>query len=157
MTYRLSTSSQTNLNGVHPDLAKVVRRAIDSTRQDFTVHEGLRTKQRQKRLVAAGYSQTMRSRHLTGDAVDLVPWTPSGLKWEWPLIFPIAVAMRDAARAEGVKLRWGGCWDCWLNDLDNIEAAQADYVQRRIREHKRAFVDGPHFEIPTSDFTPLVV
>ena len=73
MTYRLSQRSMQNLSGVHPDLVAVVKRAIEITEQDFSVIEGIRNIDRQRKLVAQGKSQTMNSRHLTGHAVDLAP------------------------------------------------------------------------------------
>ena len=68
----LSRLSLSRLEGVHPDLVKVVKRAIEITEVDFRVSEGLRTKARQAELVKLGASQTQNSRHLTGHAVDLV-------------------------------------------------------------------------------------
>ena len=72
--YFLGKRSTDNLKGVHPDLVKVVQRAISITKQDFAVIEGLRSKERQEQLVKEGKSQTTNSRHLTGHAVDIVPW-----------------------------------------------------------------------------------
>ena len=69
--FHLGTRRRARLEGVHPDLVRVVERAIELTEVDFTVLEGLRNVSRQKELVAAGASQTMNSRHLTGHAVDL--------------------------------------------------------------------------------------
>ena len=37
MSYKLGNRSLKNLDGVHPDLRKVVERAIEITEQDFTV------------------------------------------------------------------------------------------------------------------------
>jgi len=67
----LSQRSRDKLAGVHPDLVRVVERAIELTEIDFVVTEGLRTVERQKQLVAAGASATMNSRHITGHAVDV--------------------------------------------------------------------------------------
>lgn len=64
------------LEGVHPDLVRVVRRARLTAR--FMVIEGLRTLDRQRQLVEEGNSKTLRSRHLTGHAVDLGRWTAPG-------------------------------------------------------------------------------
>ena len=74
MTFKLGPRSVARLKGVHPDLVKVVERAIQLTPVDFTVLEGLRSLERQKALVAAGASQTLKSRHLDGHAVDLGAW-----------------------------------------------------------------------------------
>ena len=94
MSYKLGNTSQQRLVGVHPNLVKVVQRAIEITAQDFAVNEGLRTLERQRRLVASGASQTLNSKHLKqadgfGHAVDLVPWGDfdgngtSEISWHW--------------------------------------------------------------------------
>lgn len=114
----LSNRSLSNLEGVHSDLVDVVKRAIQVSKQDFTVIEGMRTLARQEQLVASGASQTMNSRHLTGHAVDLVPFP---LSWDWPLFYPIADAMKLAAKELDVDLEWGGDW--------------------------KTFKDGPHFQL----------
>lgn len=121
-TYNLSSASRAKLGGVHPDLVRVVERAITLTAVDFRVLEGLRTLARQKQLVARGASQTMRSRHLTGHAVDLGALVGGQVRWDWPLYHRIAVAMKQAAIEESVPLEWGGDW--------------------------KSFPDGPHFQLP---------
>ena len=103
----LSKRSLSNLEGVHPDLVACVKRAICITKQDFTVIEGLRSLERQEKLVASGASKTMNSRHLTGHAVDIIPYPVS---WDWPLYYPIADAMKSAAKELNVDLEWGGDW-----------------------------------------------
>jgi hypothetical protein len=116
--YQLGKKSKKKLEGVHPDLVKVVERAIEITEQDFTVLEGLRDIERQRELVNTGKSTTMNSRHLTGHAVDLAPWP---ISWEWEGFYPIADAMKTAADELGVSLEWGGDW--------------------------KSFPDGPHFQL----------
>ena len=121
MTYKLGRRSRRRLDGVHPDLVAVVERAIEITEVDFTVLEGLRTKTRQASLVEAGASRTMRSRHLTGHAVDLAAYVDGQVSWDWPLYYRIAKAMKRAARELGVELQWGGDW--------------------------KTFKDGPHWQL----------
>ncbi|MBU3742387.1 MAG: M15 family metallopeptidase, partial [Candidatus Kapabacteria bacterium] len=106
-TFVLGKGSLKELKGVHPDLVKVVKRAIVLTTQDFTVHDGLRTIEEQREYVARGASTTLTSRHLTGHAVDLVPYINGKLRWEWPPIYAIAEAVRTAAVELDVPLRWG--------------------------------------------------
>lgn len=106
-SYYLSNRSLSKLEGVHPDLVSVVKRAIELTTQDFSVIEGLRSLSRQKELVAAGKSTTMNSRHLTGHAVDIAPYP---LSWDWKYFYPIADAMKRAAKELKVDLEWGGDW-----------------------------------------------
>jgi len=119
--YKLGPRSKQRLKGVHPDMVRVVERAIEITTVDFTVLEGLRDPERQKALVDAGASQTLNSRHITGHAVDLGAWVGDEVRWDWPLYHKIAAAMKDAAKREGVQIVWGGDW--------------------------RSFKDGPHFEL----------
>ncbi len=92
--------SEKNLEGVKPQLVAVVRRALELTEVDFGITEGLRTKERQKQLVAEGKSQTMNSRHLTGDAVDAVAWVGSQVSWDWPLYEKISGISAGGERAE---------------------------------------------------------
>lgn len=153
MTFALGAKSLANLAHVHPSLVAVVERAIAITTQDFTVQEGLRTSARQRLLVASGASKTLNSKHLEqpdgfGHAVDLVPWIGGTARWEWGPIYHIAAAVRQAAIALDVPLRWGGVWDRRINDLppgaDAIEAAVKAYAARHPGPD---FLDGPHFEL----------
>ena len=118
----LSERSRKRLAGVHPDLVRVVERAIQITPVDFVVLEGLRTAARQKELYAAGATKTMNSRHLTGHAVDLGALVGGKVRWDWSLYHQIAAAMGEAADELDVPLTWGGTW--------------------------KSFPDGPHFELP---------
>lgn len=124
--YQLGPQSLLRLKDVHPDLVKVVERAIQITPVDFTVLEGRRSVERQKALVAAGASQTINSRHLTGHAVDLGAWVDSQLDWSWPLYPRIAAAVKIAANQLKIPIEWGGDW--------------------------KTFKDGPHFQLPWKDY-----
>ncbi len=147
--FKLGKHSLDELQGVHPDLVAVVKKAIQYTVQDFSVHDGIRTLAEQQNLVARGASKTLNSRHITGHAVDLVPYINGKLRWEWEPIYFIADAMRMAARELQIPLRWGGCWDRTFTDtLEAPEDLVADYTNRRRRAGKKAFIDGPHFELP---------
>ena len=122
MNFSLGKKSLQRLAGVHPDLVSVVAKAINLSEVDFTVLEGLRTPERQKELYNAGASKTLRSRHLTGHAVDLGAIIRGGVAWDWPLYDQIAQAMKQAAYELNIPLTWGGDWV--------------------------SFKDGPHFELP---------
>ena len=118
MTYQLGIRSRQRLSGVHPDLVAVVERAIEITEQDFFVGEGVRSLDRQKKLVASGASRTMNSRHLTGHAVDLHPHPYKGdhdgdgipNSDDYDAYEPIVNAMKQAADELGVKLVHGYDW-----------------------------------------------
>jgi peptidoglycan L-alanyl-D-glutamate endopeptidase CwlK len=124
--YTLGPRSKQRLKGVHPDLVKVVERAIEISTIDFTVLEGLRTPERQKALLEAGASQTLNSRHITGHAVDLGAWVDNQVDWSWPLYHKIATAMKDAAKQEGVSIVWGGDWRNFKDGL-HFELARKVY------------------------------
>jgi len=152
-TFKLGKKSKSELEGVHTDLVAVVKRAIELTVQDFSVHDGIRTIEQQRTLVERGASKTLNSRHITGHAVDLVPYIGGKLRWEWEPIYAIAEAVRAAAREQGVPIRWGGAWDRRLTDLDDPpEDIVTDYVSRRRNAGKRAFIDGPHYELPREEY-----
>jgi peptidoglycan L-alanyl-D-glutamate endopeptidase CwlK len=147
----ISARCEFRLAGVHPDLVRVVRRAAEGGAM-FRVVEGLRTPERQAELVAKGASQTMNSRHLTGHAVDLAPLVGPDVSWDWKHFYPMADAIADAARAEGVPLIWGGAWGRLVHDWPQGGAKQAQdaYVAERRAAGRRPFLDGPHFELPAA-------
>lgn len=149
-----SDSDRAILDQVHAQLAIVVYLAAEKSPIKINVIEGVRSERRQAELVRTGASKTMHSRHLTGHAVDLAPMIDGHVRWDWPLFYPIAAAMRHAAIKLAVPIRWGGVWDRELSDLpdtaDAIQDAQSDYVSRERLAGHRVFLDGPHFEIPRS-------
>ena len=148
--YHLSSRSRRNLQGVDPALQNVVMRAIQLTKVDFAVIEGLRTLERQKELVAKGASQTLKSKHLEGKAVDLMAYEPGG-KATWSSVYydDIADAMSLAASEFEVGIRWGAAWhipDITLFEGTSQEATD-EYVRLRVSEGKKPFLDFPHFEL----------
>ena len=152
MSYKLSERSLERLQGVHPKLIKVVKRAIEISKQDFMVLEGVRT--RKQCMVNYGKGRTIAqcvakgvpaqyanpraakvtwlnnpfaSKHVSGKAVDLVPYP---VDWNDLKKFDvIAQAMLQAAKELNVSIRWGADWD-------------ADGKPR-----ERGEFDSPHFEI----------
>jgi len=149
----LSARCELRLAGVHPDLVRVVRRAAEGGAL-FRVVEGLRSQERQRDLVASGASQTMASRHLTGHAVDLAPFVDGAVSWDWKHFFPLADAVADAARKEGVPIIWGGAWGRLVQDWPKggAKAAQDAYAAERKAAGRKPFLDGPHFELPAADY-----
>ena len=86
----------------------------------------MRTIQRQQDLLKSGATTTLKSRHLTGHAVDLGAFVGGEVRWDWPLCHKIAAAVKQAAKEVGVPIEWGGSW--------------------------KAFPDGPHFQLPWKDY-----
>ena len=124
MTYKLGTRSMQSLSGVHPDLVAVVKLAITITGVDFTVIEGIRNISRQRELYRAGKSTTMNSRHITGHAVDMVPYP---VDWDDLERFEtMAEAMKLAAEELEIPIVWGGDW--------------------------KSFYDAPHFQLDRSEY-----
>ncbi len=119
--HKFSKRSLERLSEVHPDLQKVVHKALELSPYDFGITEGKRTIERQKELYDSGKSQTMNSRHLDGDAIDIAVYIESGLTWEIGYYRKVAQAFFAAAIELGIQIEWGGLW--------------------------RTFVDGPHFQL----------
>ena len=113
-----SARSLKNLAGVQPDLCRALDRALQDSPLDFVIIEGLRTRERQKQLVAAGASKTMNSRHLTGHAVDLCPLLDldkdgkieTAEMFSVPLMRRLNAHIAAAFTAEKVAFEWGGDW-----------------------------------------------
>lgn len=123
---QFTARSEKNLLGVHPDLVRVIRLALHYSLVPFSITEGLRSMARQRDLLREGKSQTLRSRHLTGHALDVVAMPAGVVSWEWEYYAQIAVAVRRAARDCGINVEWGGEW--------------------------KTLKDGPHFQLPFKDY-----
>lgn len=129
-----SKKSREKLDTCHPDIVKVMEKAIEM--YDFTVLEGVRTPERQKELVDKGMSKTLNSKHLPGSdglsrAIDIAPYPVS---WEESTdnlgrFYFMAGIVMACAREVGVELKWGNDWDS-----DN------DFTDTRFRDY-------PHFEL----------
>ena len=149
MTFKLSTKSQDRLKGVNSKLVKVVKRAIKETKVDFGVICGLRTLAEQKALVEKGASQTLKSKHIDGLAVDLMAYVGGRASWELNLYDDIADAMKEAAKLENVSVRWGAAWHV-SNIADtnhSMDEVMNQYIDLRRSQGRRPFIDGPHFEL----------
>ena len=126
MTYSFGTKSSEKLAQVHPDLQRVFNEAIKNSPLDFSITEGLRTIERQKELFSAGKSQTMRSRHLDGHAVDIGVLVNGALNWDFNNYQLVADHVKSVASKLGITIEWGGDW--------------------------MSFKDGPHFQLPWSTY-----
>lgn len=131
MSVVLSESSLMKLEGAHPDLQKVIKRAAVLSNIDFKILEVQRTLARQRTLVASGASKTMKSRHLVqadgySRAVDIAPMDGGQVSWAWPLYHRLAPIIKQAAVEVGVPIEWGGDW--------------------------KSFKDGPHWQLPWKQY-----
>lgn len=155
MAFKLSGKSLSKLEGVDTRLQTIVKAAIHNTKIDFGVICGLRTMDEQRALVKSGASQTMKSKHLEGKAVDLMAYVGSRASWELNLYDDIADAMAQAARDLGIGICWGAAWSTsslpYPMDMrqwnGTMEDAMNAYVDKKRAMKRRAFIDGPHFEL----------
>ena len=149
MAFKLSQRSLDKMEGVDAYLVAVTKRAIELTKIDFGVIYGMRTIQEQEKLVAAGKSQTMKSKHLVGRAVDLMAYVDGKGCWELNVYDDLCDAMKEAAEELGVAIKWGAAWS--EGDIrtypGTAEDAMMAYVDLRRGQGRRPFIDGPHFEL----------
>jgi len=148
VSFKLSKRSLSKLEGVDSSLVAVVKRAIELTKVDFGVIYGMRTVEEQEKLVAAGKSQTMKSNHLVGKAVDLMAYVDGKGVWELNVYDDLCDAMKAAAEELGTPVKWGAAWS--EGDIrtypGTAEDAMMKYVDLRRSQGRRPFIDGPHFE-----------
>lgn len=166
MTFVLGDKSQEILEPVDPRMKSLVEATILQTPQDFSVTSGLRTARQQAILFQRKASKLSgkpghKSRHQVQSngfpwAVDLVPYLSGvGLRWEWPLIYPIAATMARLAREMSIDIRWGGVWDRELEDFIGNLTEPEDIAQKiknevydyTVRHPGPDFIDGPHYEL----------
>ena len=154
MAFKLSSRSKKKFDGVHPDMVAVVERAIELTDVDFGVTYGVRTLAEQKKLVASGRSQTMKSKHLIQDsgyshAVDVVAYDGKDVVWEINVYDNICDAFKQAAIEKGVAVKWGAAWS--EGDIRSYKGTAEfhmnRYIDLRRSQGRRPFIDGPHFEL----------
>jgi len=149
MTFKLSRRSLDRLEGVDERLQAVAKQAITLSKTDFGVIQGMRTLEQQKELVAKGASQTMKSKHLEGKAIDVMAYINGRASWELNLYDDLADAIKEAAIIVGCPIRGGAAWH--IDDIrkwdGTMEEAMNAYVDLRRSQGRRPFIDGPHFEL----------
>lgn len=149
MAFKLSQRSLDKLEGVDSNLVDVTKKAIELTKVDFGVIYGMRTEEEQAKLVASGKSQTMKSNHLIGRAVDLMAYVDGKGCWELNVYDDLCDAMKAAAEGLDVAVKWGAAWS--EGDIrtypGTAEDAMMKYIDLRRSQGRRPFIDGPHFEL----------
>ena len=144
--FKWGPKSLSNMHGIHPDLRAVLNHALSVSIVDMSVIEGLRSEERQRKLVAEGKSWTMNSRHLTGHAVDVVPWVNGQISWDWNFYYPMADAIMKIAKSTNIPIRWGGNWH--VKDI-RLWAGTAEEL---AKDYPGSNPDGPHFELTWGDY-----
>jgi len=152
--FKLSKRSLGKLEGVHPDMVETVKLAITLTKIDFGITCGVRTLEKQKKLLAAGKSQTMKSKHLLqsdsySHAIDALAYVDGDVCWELNIYDEICDAMAAAAKVTGTSIKWGAAWS--EGDIRSYEStaekAMNNYIDLRKSQGRKFFLDGPHFEL----------
>lgn len=153
MSFGFSKTSIKRMEGLHPDLQRVIYRALELSTQDFSIIEGVRTIEQQRKNVAKGASQTMNSQHLPkadgyGYAVDVAAYiSGKGISWDLEYYYLIAEAFEKAAKELNITIRWGGAWVI-LNTLsESPKQVTMRYSEQRRSEGRKAFIDAGHFEL----------
>lgn len=124
--YSFGSKSKERLKGVHPRLVQVMEEAIKSSPLDFSITEGVRTIEKQKELFSSGKSQTMRSRHLTGHAVDIAVLVDGKVTWDIAKYRIVTDHIKTVAKQLKIPLEFG-----------------IDWV---------SFIDGPHIQLPWKEY-----
>ena len=127
MTFSFGTKSSERLSQVHPDLQRVFNEAIKDSPLDFSITEGLRTKERQKALFDAGKSQTMNSRHITGKAVDIAVIKDGEVTWDAKYYIPVIDHIKKIAKSMDIPIVSGGDW-ITFKDYPHIELHRSKYL-----------------------------
>jgi len=117
-----------SLEGVHPDLVKVMKAAIVNTPIDFTITDGGRTVAQQQALYAKGRTAPgsivtkvdgvkKKSNHQAKSdgyyyAVDLYPYVNGAIDFndKSNRLSVIAKHILSVADDMGIKIGWGGSW-----------------------------------------------
>lgn len=118
MAFKLTGADKRKLVGVDARLVAVIETLAQRSPVRFMVVEGLRSHERQAALVAEGKSKTLKSKHLTGDAVDIAPLVGGRASWKWSDFTPLIKAAKEVAAEHGVALTFGYDWG-W--DAPHIE------------------------------------
>ena len=124
--FSFGSKSQERLKGVHPKLVQIMQEAIKESPLDFSITEGVRSVERQKELFESGKSQTMRSRHISGHAVDIAVLVDGKITWDFSKYQIVADHIKTVAKSLNIPIEWGGDWT--------------------------SFKDGPHFQLPWSTY-----
>lgn len=79
---------------------------------DVLIYETIRTEAQQRENVAKGASQTMRSYHLVGQALDFVPVKGKDTLWNG---YGAADIKKAVAKAKALGFEWGGDWKTFVD------------------------------------------
>ena len=126
MAWVLGRGSKKHLEGVHPDLVRVVVRTLEISKYDFGITDGVRTNEEQLANIASGASISKNSKHLIqkdgySHAIDFMVYFEGKGTWDIKYYRKVIQAFFTSAIELGVQVESGGLWE--------------------------SFVDGPHIQL----------
>ena len=132
-----------DLRYLYPPFRKKVETLLSRLGPDWMVIETYRTLDRQQELYRQGretpgpiVTWTLRSKHIIGLAVDIVPEKDGRPWWDAPHERWQALGRM----AEGLGLVWGGRFKS--PDCPHVEMAASSAIQRQARAHVSAMKEG---------------
>ena len=142
--YKLSKRSLDTMQGVNPDLVRVIKEAIATSPFDFMITQGLRTAKYQNELYQQGRTKKglkvtnadgyiKKSNHQMkiddfGYAIDFAVIYKATIDWNTEAKYEaVAKHILEVGHKLGVNLEWGGNWK--FRDFPHIQIAGADKVK----------------------------
>ncbi|EKT2744468.1 M15 family metallopeptidase [Listeria monocytogenes] len=116
MTSYYYSRSLANVNKLADNTKVAARKLLDWAENsgiEVLIYETIRTKEQQSANVASGASQTMRSYHLVGQALDFVMAKGKTVNWGG---YRSANAKKFIAKAKALGFTWGGDWDGFVDN-----------------------------------------
>lgn len=126
-----------HLERIHPDLKRVLIKALELNLIDISVIESIRPKETQNRYFTEGKSKVQwpNSKHNIenvgelSEAFDAAPYV-NGISWNKDHCIFLAGVILSVSRMLGVKIRWGGNWDCDLEPITDQDFQDLVHYER---------------------------
>ncbi|EAE2282310.1 M15 family metallopeptidase [Listeria monocytogenes] len=116
MTSYYYSRSLENVNKLADNTKAAARKLLDWAENsgiEVLIYETIRTKEQQSANVANGASQTMRSYHLVGQALDFVMAKGKTVDWG---AYRSDKGKKFVAKAKSLGLEWGGDWSGFVDN-----------------------------------------
>ncbi|EAC8290011.1 M15 family peptidase [Listeria monocytogenes] len=116
MTSYYYSRSLANVNKLADNTKAAARKLLDwseSNGIEVLIYETIRTKEQQAANVASGASQTMRSYHLVGQALDFVMAKGKTVDWG---AYRSDKGKKFVAKAKSLGFEWGGDWSGFVDN-----------------------------------------
>ena len=124
---------------MNPILSFAVTSAIQRTKQDFGILKkgGVRLTSDQAEMYSQGRTKpgkkitwTLKGRHPSGNAVDLVAFVGGKPTWEEKYYKEIEIAMKSVIKDYNLPIDWG--FDLWGKDKPHWQITHSQYDIRKL-------------------------